>query len=214
MNYLYYVVGTILVIFIIYYLYLLFSQRIQIIDLTRVKPIFIIEQNKIKKPESNVFTFSTWIYVNNIDSDITPIITYGNNKLYIKNKIELCYDISSNDVKQTFTITRNFPLQQWIYVNISVNGMVYSFYLDGKLVKTVQAGFTSFPDIKQIILGNNVLNSVVDIHIANFKRIAKSLTHYKIALEYEKQKYVKDYYKTSKYNLALYLNKVRIASFL
>jgi hypothetical protein len=204
MNYAYYVVGIILVIFILYYLYLWITRRTQIINLSIAKPTLILSEDQIDNPDSTLYTFSAWIYVNTLDISAS-IIAYGNNKLHIDKTNELIYDISSNNTSERVVITNNFPLQQWIYVVISVNGMVYEFYLDGKLVKTIQNKITLFPDTKEIILGDNTKNSVADIRIANFKRVDKSLTYYEIAANYENQKYIKDYYKTAKYNLEISL---------
>lgn len=205
MNYFYNVIGIILVIFIIYYVYLYITRGSKIIILNRVEPILIITENRIKKPESILYTFSGWIYINSIKKNNTSIITYGANRLYIQNKIELWYDISGNSHIKKVNITNNFPLQQWVYFNISVNGRIYSFYLDGKLVKSIEAEFTTFPFIKEIVLGDNTRISNLNMRLANFSRKPKSLTHNVIALEYEKQKYIKDYYKFPKYNLEISL---------
>ena len=102
---------------------------------------------------SNDYTWSFWIYVNNWNYN------YGTKKVIIKrsgegglscpeiyldeNKNDLLVDIStydptgtSNDSAKVTTKVRNIPLQKWTYVVITTSGLSVDVYLDGKLRRT------------------------------------------------------------------------------
>jgi hypothetical protein len=152
-------------------------------------------------PESLIYTYSLWIYAKTINKNggKTNIFYYGS---------DIRLDITSDSQLKFYneTITEYFPLEQWVFVVICANkNSVYDFYLDGKLVKSLQInGSPTLPTNKELIIGNNT-GAVVDIRLANFKRIPKVRTHYEVQVEYEKNKYIKDYYKSPKYNLEISL---------
>lgn len=49
---------------------------------------------------------------------------------------------ASPDTQQPYIITPNFPLQTWTYVAISIDSNFIDFYVNGKLVKSVQTQYT------------------------------------------------------------------------
>ena len=147
------------------------------------------------------YYYSLWIYVNNLNSAATagagadarvPVVggKLSNNIFYIADqespvKTFLSLDVGENtaltanipisNALKAYQITPNFPLQRWEHVVISVNQSYIDFYLDGKLIKSVNAGVNpNLPPANaskpaQIHFGNG------DVYIAGFQRVANSM---------------------------------------
>lgn len=114
----------------------------------------IINADKLKENNnSSNFTYSMWFYVNDWNykfsqtkylldrSSNSPTITLG----ALQNDIDItidCYPISEvTDTQQTLSVPetctiKNFPLQKWINLVISLQNQTLDIYLDGKLHKT------------------------------------------------------------------------------
>jgi hypothetical protein len=206
MDYYYWILGAILVALLIYYFYFFILHKPRIINLNSTTSN-IIPDDEIDNSVSQIYSYSLWVYAKKINNETnkndgkTNIFYYGPNiRLDITNNLHL--DFSNN------IITEYFPMEQWVYVVICANTnketTIYDFYLDGKLVKTIQP-LTSLPipNIREIQIGYNPQGAVVDIRLANFKRLSKAYTHYEVEVEYEKNKSIKDYYKSPKYNLEI-----------
>jgi hypothetical protein len=194
----YWIIGGIIIIIIVYFVVYKVVYKPKIINLNNSSKDTIISENQIDEPNSPNYTYSMWVYAKKINNSAdTNIFYYGSSiRLDITKDSQLKFkDIS---------VTEYFPLEQWVFVVICANGDFYDFYLDGKLVKTLENNTILIPDEKTIIIGyQNTSN--VDIRLANFKRIAKVTTHYEVEVDYEKNKYIKDYYKSPKYNLEISL---------
>jgi hypothetical protein len=207
MDYYYWILGAILVSLLLYYFYFFIIRKPRIITLNDTTSN-IIPEDQIDNPDSQIYSYSLWVYAKTLNNypyknnGKTNIFYYGPNiRLDITNNTHL--DFSNN------TITEYFPMEQWVHVVICANVKEYytgyDFYLDGKLVKTLQFDLLPIPDNKQIEIGYNPENAVVDIRLANFKRLPKAYTHHEVEVEYEKNKSIKDYYKSPKYNLEISL---------
>ena len=69
-----------------------------------------------------------------------------------------------------FQITSNFPIQTWTYISISVDSQYVDFYVNGKLVKSVQLSkIPSQPADKDNLL---YLGTTGDITISGLERIS------------------------------------------
>lgn len=148
------------------------------------------------------YYYSLWVYVNNLNApaktgDISVVPGLSNNKLsnnvfYItdnaKTTTYLSLDVSpstelstnlriknTNETLVPYTVTKNFPLQRWEYVIISVNQSYLDLYLDGKLIQSANMGVnpTQAPinvsSPAQINFGNG------DFYIAGFQRVANAM---------------------------------------
>ena len=76
-------------------------------------------------------------------------------------------------IDHTIDITNNFPIQKWVYVTIVLDSVgIADFYLDGKLVKSVQSGniSTSTALTSDLIYGKGH-----DTFISKFERATKVL---------------------------------------
>ena len=118
-----------------------------------------ITADKLTNPGSSNFSYGVWVYVNtwsnNNDKTLMSRGTAANGfniKLGQTTPILTCQLPTSDK----FTVTTTFPIQKWVYVIISVDGMTMDAYLDGKLVISKQltapiTGDTTNP----LILGGN-----------------------------------------------------------
>jgi hypothetical protein len=104
----------------------------------------------IANPNTSVFTYGLWIYINtwsqapmNIFSCGTQGQTYFSLDLPTSSPTLTCTintgtTACSQGTSQTIVITNNFGIQRWVYVLVSVNTNIVDAYLDGKLVNSTQ----------------------------------------------------------------------------
>jgi hypothetical protein len=205
MDYYYWILGAILVSLLLYYFYFFIIRKPRIITLNDTTSN-IIPEDQIDNPDSKIYSYSLWVYAKTLsNAPPTNIFYYGP---------DISLNITNNSITNnlhldfSYNITEYFPMEQWVHVVICANVKEYytgyDFYLDGKLVKTIQTDLLPIPDNKQIEIGYNP-DVVVDIRLANFKRLPKAYTHHEVEVEYEKNKSIKDYYKSPKYNLEISL---------
>ena len=193
MDYTIVILGVIVVI-LIYILYRYFSTTSTTLttkaDLKTVHPAI-----PITNATSVRYAYGVWVYVNsftggnykpifqlptsaNTISAATTVVMTGNNiQLYLDktNPILYCNILTTTPTPQ-IQITPNFPLQTWVYVVISVDNNYADFYLNGKLIKSIQlvAPQTQITAVTpQIFIGDTVAGT--DIQIAGFYRWSKPL---------------------------------------
>lgn len=194
MNYTIVILGVIVVI-LIYILYRYFSTSSSTLktkaDLNKVQPPI-----PITNATSVRYAYGVWVYVNSFTggkykpifqlptsaptiSDATNVMTGNNIQLYLDKTTPTLYcDILTGtgaNITKQIQITPNFPLQTWVYVVISVDNNYADFYLNGKLIKSIQlAGRQTqiTAATPQIFIGDT---SAVDIQIAGFYRWSKPL---------------------------------------
>jgi len=103
----------------------------------------VIDAKTFVSPNSPNSAFGVWIYVNSWNStgNKTVFKTSGNEvSLYFDPttpslKCNVQSGCSTNEKQtETILITKNFPLQKWTYVVISLNGAFIDAFLDGKLI--------------------------------------------------------------------------------
>lgn len=81
-------------------------------------------------------------------------------------------DGGTEPILNTIDITNNFPIQKWVYVTIVLDSVgIADFYLDGKLVKSVQNGNI----VKAALNSNLKYGKGHDTFISKFERITKVL---------------------------------------
>ena len=72
----------------------------------------------VNKPTSKNFAYGMWININKLHTEDVIILSRVDEiKLHIKNGT---LNVTSNS--ENFEVMRNFPLQQWVYITISVKG--------------------------------------------------------------------------------------------
>lgn len=96
-----------------------------------------IPADKLTNPGSSNFSYGVWVYVNTWNNaGEKKIISRGNFNVKLNsNSPTLKCQLPTTDV---VTITNAFPIQKWVYIVISVDGMTMDAYLDGKLVISKQ----------------------------------------------------------------------------
>lgn len=100
-----------------------------------------IEKDKLTNPGSSNFSYGLWVYVNTWSNTAEKMIISRGNfniKLGSATPTLTCQLPTSLTTPDNFTITNTFPIQKWVYVIISVDGMTMDAYLDGKLVISKQ----------------------------------------------------------------------------
>lgn len=124
-----------------------------------------ISSGEITNPASVLYSFGTWIYVNNFQNN--RIITYkdtvqgsapvprfslvlggqdSNTESANKPTLTAVLNINGNNLQKVI-ITTNFPIQKWVHVVVAVDTTFCDCYLDGKLIVSKQ--------IPQILTGQN-----------------------------------------------------------
>ena len=132
------------------------------------------------------YTYSVWFYVNdwnyrfgeektllsrlNADKNPSPVISFDT----MENNINIAISTynsgksgaTTNSVTNTYTV-RNFQLQKWVNLIISVYGRTLDVYLDGKLVRTFV-----LPGTANVSAGSNMTitpNGGFDGQTSNFQ---------------------------------------------
>jgi len=152
------IVLAIIVILLIYYIYTKITATPTVgnnIDLTQSPAV--IKSSTITNPYSASYTIGVWVYVSNFDTtsnnigDFLKYETTGVNKktlfsLVMDSTIPIlrCKLLLSDDTNyQTITITsenERFPIQQWVYVVVSVSPSFVECYLNGRFVSATRTG--------------------------------------------------------------------------
>lgn len=131
---------------------------------------------KITNTSSN-FTYGLWIFINNWTGTYTnyPNVFYRKTTptpihLFFDKSNPILYADLTNDPVPNLTskpsnviqITDHFPIQQWVYCTISVNGKIADIYLDGLLVSSfVIPTPTATSSSTDIVLGGDSLDGSV-----------------------------------------------------
>lgn len=162
------VLGTILIIIIVFMLFQdYFTGKTKLEKqqhLLKNSPADI-ESSKLASPGAVNFTYTIWVFVNSMNTG-TIFNRDGDTHLRLEQPTgKLIAEMGTN--KEKIEITNNFPMQKWVCVTISVNQKIMDAYIDGKMVKSVKLS-ESFNVTKDspITFGNDV-----DIYISNFERV-------------------------------------------
>jgi len=162
------VLGTILIIIIVFMLFQdYFTGKTKLEKqqhLLKNSPADI-ESGKLASPSAVNFTYTIWVFVNSMNTG-TIFNRDGDTHLRLEQPTgKLIAEMGTN--KEKIEITNNFPMQKWVCVTISVNQKIMDAYIDGKMVKSVKLS-ESFNVTKDspITFGNDV-----DIYISNFERV-------------------------------------------
>jgi hypothetical protein len=165
MNSLIIVLGIVIVIILFYLYRYFFTKKSLATNIHLNENPADISSNLIQNPNSILYSFGTWVYVNNFSNAtlMSYVISSNDANPLFKLQIGGVRDGESNkptlraiingtgaNGKNTITeikITGNFPVQKWVYVVVSVDTTYIDCYLDGKLVisKPIQTQITNSP---------------------------------------------------------------------
>jgi hypothetical protein len=118
-----------------------------------------IPVTNLANPASTNFSYGVWVYVNSWNTNAAkPIMSRGTNqfKLSLGQATPTLTCAIPNSTNDSIAITNAFPIQKWVYVIVSVDGMTADAYLDGKLVISKQLNQPVTSDATSpIILGGS-----------------------------------------------------------
>jgi hypothetical protein len=149
---------VLIVLFVLVLLYIImnyfFKKSTRLTSLHRANEQQVIYANSLtNNNNTSNYTYSTWFYVDDWnykfgeekvllsrkdqDNNPSPMITLG----AMENDITIsvaCYPNSENSNESIVhkCVIRNFPLQSWVNLVISLYGRTLDVYIDGKLVRT------------------------------------------------------------------------------
>lgn len=196
MNYLLIVLGILLVL-VAYYVYLIYFGEPIVVKLINLQTTNTeVSGSMIKNPISVKYTYSAWIYISTYPTTLgtgsfQPLVSYVPSAgtgtaqfvLYLSSPTTLNCGIGSSTSTITssnnsptlasgmnsITITNNVPIQKWIYVVVSTDGVYADIYLDGKLVvsKMLQNKVSTALDVNSKI----TFGTGQDVYIANLSRV-------------------------------------------
>jgi hypothetical protein len=148
-----------------------------------------IEVSAMKDPTSRNFAYGMWVNINKPSrgaflfyrlSELQVLIDSGELKVKV-------FD-SGNLQNAPISILRDFPLQKWVYLTISVayndkNVSILDVYIDGKLIKSIQTRSPIYPrDDKQ----SRLIFGALDAKMVDFKRWTYALSPQMVMDEYDK----------------------------
>jgi hypothetical protein len=179
---------AIIIIVLVYILYVYMTSVVSPLQKAASLNTAVPGITKFEGPSNTRYGYSIWVYVNSWSNNSAKTIfsrksgTKEYIKLYLDSvsptlKVNLALNNSDSD---TMIVTKNFPLQKWVSIAVSVDNQFMDVYLDGKLVKSQrfykQVGWRSkFPETPPnsttapIYLGNNPFTPF-DAYISEFKR--------------------------------------------
>jgi hypothetical protein len=171
---------AIILIVALYFLYKMYADKsslVEKVDLKLSSPS--IDYSTLPSPRTSRYSYGVWIFVNswssleekNIFSRPSKSGKYDVRLFLDKESPRLKCDIlTEGDVKETITLTDNFPVQKWVFVIMSVDNQIVDMYLDGKLV--VSKKLAKMPVISEsnITLGNSTASASMDIILSKFSR--------------------------------------------
>jgi len=109
-----------------------------------------VDVSKLDNPSSVNYTYNLWLYVNTWNNNPKTIFTRNNNiSLTLDQQSPILYctlQTTTPNNPLVVSITDNFPIQKWMFISIIVYGNFCDFYLNGKLVKSVQSNNIQAPD--------------------------------------------------------------------
>jgi len=137
-----------------------------------------ISNTTLTNSSSTRFSYESWVCVNTWNNTIAKTIYLGGTSTDPVIKLSLaetsptltCTVKTSNTSASKTTsvvVTKNFPVQKWVYIVISVDNTVIDCYLDGKLVTSQQ-----LPNVAYVTDSYDISFGVFDASLTGFLRNA------------------------------------------
>jgi hypothetical protein len=153
-----------------------------------------IPMSSLNDFQSKIYYYEIWIYVNSVDAAAAMNLTAARNPtyvastnpkgniFYIDNTISLdlykntslnvnVYNVNKYD---SYEITPTLPLQKWQHIIISVQNYLMDFYLNGKLLKSINLSANNGVPVPTKTAKINFGGS--DAYIAKFNRSSTKIT--------------------------------------
>jgi len=95
--------------------------------------------------QSQVYSFETWVYINQYDGTGKELFYKGNDRA---RNVEVSITgasptlvvkyLTNASAQKSLTVTDNFPIQTWVHVIVSVDSNYIDVYVNGKLTKSIK----------------------------------------------------------------------------
>ena len=158
------ILGIVLV-FVLYYFLNRSGTAVLSNKLDLSTPQTAVPIDKIPDPSSRKYSYEMWVYVFNFQGTSQYIISRGSVADATQKNIGIRLDGSSPklmldytatgsstpSVQKSVSITDNFPLQTWVHLIVSVDDKYVDIYMNGKLIKSIQARSIDTPSPTAII---------------------------------------------------------------
>jgi len=183
------IILTVIILLLVYVLYAYMTGTVT--NLAKSTSLSVVNPpiTDIAGSRNTRYGYTIWVYVNTWDNNSKKTIFSRNNniRVYLDDnspilKVQLTMNNRNADnnayVTDEMIVTKNFPLQKWVCISVSVDNQFVDAYLDGKLVKSHRfynndSGTMPIvpPDASSapINLGNSN-GSVFDAYVSEFKR--------------------------------------------
>ena len=177
------ILGIIIVVilfFLIRYYFFSTNSLVSYVDLSTIPTD--ISSNIITNPNSILYSFGAWVYVNNFSNSVIYSYVQGGGTQNVPNNVMFALTLGGNSgsgysnspvltatvagksgqssAQNKVIITNNFPIQKWVHVLVSVDTMYIDCYLDGKLVisSPVQNQITNSPSTTPAVTFSQPIN--------------------------------------------------------
>ena len=158
------ILGIVLV-FVLYYFLNRSGTAVLSNKLDLSTPQTAVPIDKIPDPSSRKYSYEMWVYVFNFQGTSQYIISRGSVADATQKNIGIRLDGSSPklmldytatgsstpSVQKSVSITDNFRLQTWVHLIVSVDDKYVDIYMNGKLIKSIQARSIDTPSPTAII---------------------------------------------------------------
>lgn len=183
------IILTVIILLLVYVLYAYMTGTVT--NLAKSTSLSVVNPpiTDIAGSRNTRYGYTIWVYVNTWDNNSKKTIFSRNNNIRVyldDNSPTLKVQLTMNNwnavdnayVTDEMIVTKNFPLQKWVCISVSVDNQFVDAYLDGKLVKSHRfynkdSGAMPIvpPDASSapINLGNSN-GSVFDAYVSEFKR--------------------------------------------
>lgn len=180
------ILGTVLVVLIVYMLYQsYFDGEQKLLSRALLKDAVDVVIENISTPNASNFSYGIWIYVQQwvepgsaekdkrifARKDELGLYLDGNATLKVRFADVAGKDVMMNRNYSDIILTNNFPIQKWVHVGLVVDGNKFDGYIDGKMVKSIGLSGTGIaPSITNGILFGKENTMASTLMIAEHKR--------------------------------------------
>lgn len=141
------IILTVIILLLVYVLYAYMTGTVT--NLAKSTSLSVVNPpiTDIAGSRNTRYGYTIWVYVNTWDNNSKKTIFSRNNNIRVyldDNSPTLKVQLTMNNwnavdnayVTDEMIVTKNFPLQKWVCISVSVDNQFVDAYLDGKLVKS------------------------------------------------------------------------------
>lgn len=173
MNYTIIILGSVLVVLIIFMLFRsYFDGKQSLVSQTKLSNM--VDVTSVSKPNASILSYSIFVHIGQWTNSADPQTLFERDtelKVYFTNGAGLKVKVYDDDTPSDIVVTNNFPIQKWVHIGIVIDNNIMDVYLDGKMVKSVQLKSVISPT-EESDIGYGKTSAIADnTHIAEHKRL-------------------------------------------